>query len=1073
MSDHHSSHSSLAVCPSCGATHRVGIAFCPRCGRPLGAPPATFELHLLSGSVVLSRMPLPKATVTIGRAPDNTIPLTDPKVSRQHARLTWDGGAYLAEDVGSRGGTLLNGVPLRSPTRLNVGDLLALGDTVLRLGVAGQVDAVQAPYHTPPVYPQGAPPPTVPMHPAYPQQPPSAPPQSPQVYQQNAPPAYPQQPSQHQAQPAVPQKSRGRMGLFVAGGVGILTLACIGVLALTLFGPWRNAIGGLLPGAPTAPAAQELGQSSPTIAPEPTAAAEPLTLTVIEQNSIVVAPDGLPHADSNGISLTAPPDLLEEPGDLELAAGTAQGTLADELGRLFSIETPFYQVVAGQDGRGRAELSFPAAGPESRVAVVIDDEYVALLETPPTDGVIRVQAFVGPKTLPDPPPFGVAREGSLRYVVLGSKTGNAALPGSFNPFAVLLGGETAYAADGYRDCMGYTTLTSCRTNGKVYVMWRLAVPLKPADAEAIIASVETLMKAYTGKGFTAAQLSPSNTVSVIIDPSVTAAQYSSKNGIVYLPVDSAGKITSDEGRRELAHELFHWIQDEEYAMTFAAVSGPKTWWLEVAAENGVFLIDDGALEYNLTHYGQVSVDGVAFLGLQAAPYTWAWSEEARYVQAQLLKVNMCDSSACAISEKGFIAAINAGEYPLAGGDAQSKIRANLDDYARYLLGTAPERANTAIALGPVVRSGDSYGDTIGVHRTSKSEFTLEKSSYPPQMVEKTPKDRAAEVVIEARIDQDGVYPLRIGSGDRLPPSWPVMLKIEPGAEFYYRLGDDPVIHHPGDKELILGPIHKTMGYPAVRLVALGRGQASTFKATLQVVDLQGDWLLLPGAVSSNSIVCTSTDEDASSSDSSDIRQFATLIAMSLGPQGSYAFTSPNELEYTLDGGVSLDETLGEGAALDVSALIGPDNIQGMQRVVWPPPTNGANPAPLALLLLPLGLVTWHSRHRMARLALVLLAGLFLAGCVGIEIYGSLDTRYNLTKLEYVGKGDVMGEPLWRISQGTAGMDVDLTISVTPAAIDENDTPETSTSTCTGRIEHDLVVEIYKEGVVTPPEESGE
>jgi len=50
--------------------------------------------------------PLP---FVIGRQPENHLPIRDPRVSRIHARILADRGAYFIEDAGSRHGTFLNG----------------------------------------------------------------------------------------------------------------------------------------------------------------------------------------------------------------------------------------------------------------------------------------------------------------------------------------------------------------------------------------------------------------------------------------------------------------------------------------------------------------------------------------------------------------------------------------------------------------------------------------------------------------------------------------------------------------------------------------------------------------------------------------------------------------------------------------------------------------------------------------------------------------------------------------------------------------------------------------------------
>ncbi|MGB9754436.1 FHA domain-containing protein [Roseiflexus castenholzii] len=67
-----------------------------------------FELLVIRENTITAHIPLPTAVIAIGRATDNTILLDDPKISRHHLRLTWNGAAFIAEDVGSSGGTLLN-----------------------------------------------------------------------------------------------------------------------------------------------------------------------------------------------------------------------------------------------------------------------------------------------------------------------------------------------------------------------------------------------------------------------------------------------------------------------------------------------------------------------------------------------------------------------------------------------------------------------------------------------------------------------------------------------------------------------------------------------------------------------------------------------------------------------------------------------------------------------------------------------------------------------------------------------------------------------------------------------------
>ena len=72
------------------------------------------------------RVPLP---VLIGRSQDAGVTLSDPQVSRAHARIEiWD-GEVAARDLESRNGTWLNAHPIDEPVPLSVGDELEMGST--------------------------------------------------------------------------------------------------------------------------------------------------------------------------------------------------------------------------------------------------------------------------------------------------------------------------------------------------------------------------------------------------------------------------------------------------------------------------------------------------------------------------------------------------------------------------------------------------------------------------------------------------------------------------------------------------------------------------------------------------------------------------------------------------------------------------------------------------------------------------------------------------------------------------------------------------------------------------------
>lgn len=83
----------------------------------------------LSGTVI----PLGTTPITIGRAPDSTLVVDDEYASARHARLFPHEGQWVAEDLGSTNGTWIGRTRLTSPTVLQMGQSLRVGQTVLEL----------------------------------------------------------------------------------------------------------------------------------------------------------------------------------------------------------------------------------------------------------------------------------------------------------------------------------------------------------------------------------------------------------------------------------------------------------------------------------------------------------------------------------------------------------------------------------------------------------------------------------------------------------------------------------------------------------------------------------------------------------------------------------------------------------------------------------------------------------------------------------------------------------------------------------------------------------------------------
>ncbi|MCC6225503.1 MAG: FHA domain-containing protein [Microthrixaceae bacterium] len=86
-----------------------------------------------AGSLLLptgDRVPLGEYVVTVGRAPDATIMLGDPNVSRRHAEIRPQGDGFVVVDLASTNGTRVNGARI-SEHPLRDRDEVVFGNTVV------------------------------------------------------------------------------------------------------------------------------------------------------------------------------------------------------------------------------------------------------------------------------------------------------------------------------------------------------------------------------------------------------------------------------------------------------------------------------------------------------------------------------------------------------------------------------------------------------------------------------------------------------------------------------------------------------------------------------------------------------------------------------------------------------------------------------------------------------------------------------------------------------------------------------------------------------------------------------
>ncbi len=85
------------------------------------------------GDRILKSIDLLKDSLVIGRTPNCELRIDNPSVSRSHARIFKEGGAYYIEDLGSSNGTFVHGSRV-DRLKINVGDEIKIGKFVLVIG---------------------------------------------------------------------------------------------------------------------------------------------------------------------------------------------------------------------------------------------------------------------------------------------------------------------------------------------------------------------------------------------------------------------------------------------------------------------------------------------------------------------------------------------------------------------------------------------------------------------------------------------------------------------------------------------------------------------------------------------------------------------------------------------------------------------------------------------------------------------------------------------------------------------------------------------------------------------------
>ena len=893
------------------------------------------------------------------------------------------------------------------------------------------------------------------------------------------------------AQPAV-QARRKKSWLLVPGLAMVAVCMCLAVIGGVAAWRYSPEITGLFSGQTASDGPQKAGQA-PT--------AEPMTPPQMVETLLVSAGGAAVH-DSHGVSVEISSATLPTDQSANLESASFSGEMQKQLEKAYTVDSLAYSVSADQDGTGQVKLSLPAPSPDSRLAVLIDDKYIGILDVEPQNGLLQVDLFLGAPLQASSAPTETQFIASNRYFVVTPKTGTSTQPQTDN-LRVSFPLQTENS--GGKSCISeFWFQNHCWRNqaGTVYVFWDNNVPAELKNTEYLriedmINAVTEIMRAYNQDyHFSNAAISKSNPVYIIIDPGEPEPTYSQKTGNVYLNWGVVGSISSEENHCALAHELMHWTQDSAYVMNAAALSNSRAWWLEMAAENGSFMIDPACIDRNLETYGR-AVTNDNLLPLQSESLVWNRKEGARYIQALQVYTSLCSGGAnCALSQDQFVAAINGGSYPFDEAGALNAYQRVAKDMGLFLLGKLPAEANASAHLPPSTREGGAFAEYI--YMKAVPDYKMEVSDNGAQIQ----STGSSEASVNAAIAQGGEYPLWVSNGKGSPgnpragyTSLPAMVKIEAGTRLWYELDNGEAVFHDGSNELILGPLSDKLGIGLVRLVAVAPDAPANFSANVKPLDLSGDWLAQLSNPSVNVIDCpTSADEDNGirfHPDELGKLEFLSILS-------GYGTYTPDPA--VSDGSHLIWQgSLPEEATAESEITVMPDKVEVKYLIHIPKPTSetwlppllqpgfsqnwpsqgqralwaSGQPGlivvavvlPLALiaLVMSLGVKNTLRNHlpfspwvaRSASTALLIFAlvasGTWLTGCIGFNFWGTFEGTVTFDRIEYVDPNLPPaalvsgGEPAtglaWKLHEGQEVNTLDIFVEVTSSDGDGNEITE--------------------------------
>jgi diguanylate cyclase (GGDEF)-like protein len=116
-------------------TRITELAAGPDAGRPGDAC-----IVVIYGTELGRRVQLGSAAFEIGRSSTNDLFIDQESISRHHARISFDGAAYWATDLGSTNGTYVNDEPVGAQQRLRDGDQIRIGRSILKFMTGENVE---------------------------------------------------------------------------------------------------------------------------------------------------------------------------------------------------------------------------------------------------------------------------------------------------------------------------------------------------------------------------------------------------------------------------------------------------------------------------------------------------------------------------------------------------------------------------------------------------------------------------------------------------------------------------------------------------------------------------------------------------------------------------------------------------------------------------------------------------------------------------------------------------------------------------------------------------------------------